>query len=206
MPKVTIPRPGIPVKWYVARNGQRYSYPDLSGMRFGSWTVQSRTRVRYKDGSHWMWVCKCVCGKIRRVFSVSLIGGKTTRCSTCYGKNQRIVPYSQIWSQIQAHARDRNLEVSVTREHAFSLLEQQNYLCALTGLPIKIAESRTAHNVSRDTTASLDRIDSSLGYVEGNIWWVHKEVNIMKHKSSLRRFVQLCHLVASKFPLESLDE
>jgi hypothetical protein len=29
--------------------------------------------------------------------------------------------------------------------------------------------------------ASLDRIDNSLGYVKGNLHWVCKRVNYMKH-------------------------
>lgn len=47
-------------------------------------------------------------------------------------------------------------------------------------------------------TASLDRIDSSRGYVEGNVQWVHKDVNFMKQALSQERFVELCTLVAEK--------
>ena len=42
------------------------------------------------------------------------------------------------------------------------------------------------HNDSK--TASLDRIDSSKGYTEDNIQWVHKDVNQMKMDLPEQRF------------------
>lgn len=40
-------------------------------------------------------------------------------------------------------------------------------------------------------TASLDRIDGARGYVEGNVWWVHKDVNVMKMDLEVDYFVDL---------------
>ena len=45
--------------------------------------------------------------------------------------------------------------------------------------------------------ASLDRIDSSKGYVKDNIQWVHKDVQIMKNKFSEDYFKQICCLVST---------
>jgi len=47
------------------------------------------------------------------------------------------------------------------------------------------------------TTASVDRIDSSIGYVMGNIQWVHKDINKMKSDFSQELFIAWCGLVAS---------
>jgi hypothetical protein len=47
-----------------------------------------------------------------------------------------------------------------------------------------------------ETTASLDRIDSSKGYIEGNLQWVHKDVNIMKMDLSQVEFIDYCVKVA----------
>ena len=44
------------------------------------------------------------------------------------------------------------------------LLKEQSGRCALSGLPI-VAEEKTG-------TASLDRKDSSKGYVPGNVQWL----------------------------------
>lgn len=43
---------------------------------------------------------------------------------------------------------------------------------------------------------SLDRIDSNKGYVEGNVQWVHKDVNMMKQSYSNERFIGICCMIA----------
>jgi hypothetical protein len=45
-------------------------------------------------------------------------------------------------------------------------------------------------------TASADRIDSSRGYVEGNVQWVHKWINLMKLDHSQHDFISYCAAVA----------
>ena len=46
-------------------------------------------------------------------------------------------------------------------------------------------------------TASLDRIDPTKGYIEGNIQWVHKDVNRMKMDFTETRFLELVNLIAN---------
>jgi len=54
------------------------------------------------------------------------------------------------------------------------------------------------------TTASVDRIDSSKGYVTGNIQIVHKTVNYMKHTLTQADFLFFCESITynSKAPTE----
>ncbi len=47
-----------------------------------------------------------------------------------------------------------------------------------------------------ETSASLDRIDSSLGYIEENVQWVHKDVNMMKRIYDNNYFIKMCKLIA----------
>jgi len=46
-------------------------------------------------------------------------------------------------------------------------------------------------------TASLDRIDSSKGYVKGNLQWVHKDINMMKNHYNQKYFIEICKKVAT---------
>jgi hypothetical protein len=46
-----------------------------------------------------------------------------------------------------------------------------------------------------ETTASLDRVDSSKGYIQGNIQWIHKRLNWMKGDMSELEFRQWCKRV-----------
>lgn len=74
-----------------------------------------------------------------------------------------------LWSKIQIHAQDRNINFDLRIQEAWALFVEQKGYCAVTGLPIYFKPAKN--------TASLDRIDSSLGYVLSNVQWVHKEIN-----------------------------
>jgi len=86
----------------------------------------------------------------------------------------------------------RNIEVSITEEEALRKIEQQEYRCALTGVPITFPKSSSA---PERYTASLDRVDSSGAYTAGNIQWVHKDINIMKGALTEPYFIELCRKV-----------
>jgi len=44
-------------------------------------------------------------------------------------------------------------------------------------------------------TASLDRIDSSIGYIKSNIQWVHKRVNLIKSDMDQKDLLYWCSLI-----------
>ena len=53
--------------------------------------------------------------------------------------------------------------------------------------------------IQRINTASLDRINSKKGYVEGNIQWVHKDINMMKHCLETSDFIKWCEKINENF-------
>lgn len=55
---------------------------DLTGQKFGRWTVIERSIPRYnkKGGVEGMWRCVCDCGTQRIVLQASLINGKSKSC------------------------------------------------------------------------------------------------------------------------------
>jgi len=94
------------------------------------------------------------------------------------------------WSNILNNAQARGLEVGVSLREVWDLFKKQGGKCALTGLPIHFPPVG-----ARKGTASLDRIDSRKGYVEGNIQWVDKRVQQMKWDMDQQEFFRLCRLV-----------
>jgi len=92
---------------------------------------------------------------------------------------------------IYHNAKKRNLEFKISIEYIDNLLKKQNFKCALSDLPIYIG-------FDFDITASLDRIDSNIGYLENNVQWVHKHINIMKMGLSEDLFKYLCCKVSEK--------
>lgn len=116
--------------------------------------------------------------------------GKLSKSWTGFGEISK-----DHWSSIKRHALNRNIQFDLSIEYAWKLFLKQNHKCALTGWSLKM------HTPGRDQknatwTASLDRIDNNKGYVEGNVEWVHNDVNLMKRHHTTQRFYELCHAVA----------
>jgi hypothetical protein len=59
---------------------------------------------------------------------------------------------------------------------------------------LKFNSNRKAH----DGNASLDRIDSSLGYIITNVQWIDKEVNYAKQEMTNEQFIKMCKKVTEK--------
>lgn len=102
------------------------------------------------------------------------------------------------WRNIQQAGEAKGLGFDLTLEFLWNLFEKQKGLCALSGLPLRFAcglgePSRQEH---KKRTASLDRIDSSRGYLQGNVQWVHKAINQMKSNRTDEEFIDLCRAVA----------
>ena len=74
-----------------------------------------------------------------------------------------------------------------TEEDAIEVLEKQNYKCTLTGIELTFKPIMTA---------SIDRIENEKGYTKENIQWVHKHINIMKHRYAQEYFINMCHMVS----------
>lgn len=179
--------------------GKCYLGPDLTGQAFGMLTVLSLDKKQGKSNEY-HWICECECGLKSSVNMYSLTSGLTRSCGCLRGrvgdKNPNWKGFQELsghhWRHIQIHAKDRNLSFKVSIKYAWELFEKQDRQCALSGLPIEFGRIRY-----KEQTASLDRIDSSKGYVRGNVQWIHKDVNWMKTKFPQDYFIKLCNLVSS---------
>jgi hypothetical protein len=98
------------------------------------------------------------------------------------------------WSRLKHDASKRELEFDMSIEDGWNLFLKQGRKCALSGVSIKFAKM-TNDYWRRGTTASLDRIDSSVGYVSGNVQWVHKTVNKMKQNIPESELLKWCRLL-----------
>lgn len=100
--------------------------------------------------------------------------------------------FNHTFSKHKRDAAKRNIEFTVSNEYLLCLYLEQCGKCYFSGLNIEFS--------TRDTrpkrTASIDRIDSTKGYIEGNVHWVHKVVNMMKQKLSSEEFVKWCKIIA----------
>jgi hypothetical protein len=92
-----------------------------------------------------------------------------------------------------ARAKARNIPFQITIQQAWNLFVAQKGRCALSGVPIVLNPSTVSAGAN---TASLDRIDSSKGYTQDNLQWVHAQINFMKHSLLEEEFITWCRRVA----------
>lgn len=131
-----------------------------------------------------LWECSCICGnqiEVKASYLKNLV--KTScGCGKKGKKNHNWRGYEDIskryWTSLESCAARRNLPFQISIKYGWDLFLKQKRKCALTGLDLFFIQQ--VFKNQKDQTASLDRIDSNFGYIEGNVQWVHKKVNQMK--------------------------
>lgn len=173
-------------------------FSDVTGQKRGKLTVLECIR-HGKRGKSSLWKCLCDCGK-----ECTFTGRKLNLRKSC---GCMIHDPSKQWNGIhdisgkylyalKCNAKNRKIKFSLKKEYLWELYLQQNKLCKLSNLKIEFV--RNYVDDGENQTASLDRIDSSKGYIKGNVQWVHKIVNRMKWKISEQEFINWCKLVSNR--------
>lgn len=188
-----------PWKWdlkdtsYIPAQSRLSSFVDITGTRFNMLLA----KFPVMSGRQVKWVFECDCGQAALFQSSSVIKGNIASCgcrkkargnaSLAWGGVGEIS--GSMLTSIKRGAVLRNLEYTATPEYMWNLFLKQGRMCALSGIHLDFD--------SRRTTASLDRIDSLKGYIEGNLQWVHKDVNMMKNNYQQTYFIEICTAVAA---------
>ena len=176
--------------------------------RFGRLVVVKEAPRKNKQ-THW--VCRCECGGAKTVSLNNLKNGSTQSCGCLALESARVMGRkgkgvrarnwqgigdisASFWGQVLAGASSRGLEVAVTHQDIWNLFRTQGGKCALTGWALRFDPPGGRGK----GTASLDRIDSSKGYVRGNLQWVHKRIQRMKWKFTQDEFLEACVAVSEK--------
>ena len=182
----------------MARKGQS-KYNHIEGTKIGYYLVKQIT-----DGKA---LVQCECGKERLLdlWYAATSGRKCNDCGNkqCGSTNGYFKGYEGLYGNWIQKLNNRNKSLgyescNFDMKYLWELYLHQDKKCALTGLYIEMKlKDDTAYDGYRQI-ASLDRIDSKLGYCIGNIQWVHKDVNIMKNKFNQDYFLQICKLITTK--------
>ena len=86
----------------------------------------------------------------------------------------------------------KGYQTDLTHNDLVELWRAQDWRCAISGMKMTLKSQRGLNH----DKASLDRIDSALGYVVGNVQWVCVHINRMKSNMTEAAFVHVCHKVA----------
>lgn len=179
-----------------------------AGDKIGQWTILDGPVYIEKPNNKFNkrvtgYICQCICKK-EKILTINCLNG-SNNCG-CIRNNKRFKGFKGLTGTFIGDIlkkKRRNGEVfesNVTPKYLYELLEKQNFRCALSGVPISLYSREDVRidggkgNLS--CTASLDRIDSTKGYIEGNVQWVHKFINIMKWDLGQEEFVYFCRKVS----------
>jgi hypothetical protein len=169
----------------------------LENQKFNRLTAIKKIGKSTSSGN--LWLCKCECGTEVKVRAGNLRSGNVKSCgclmTDTFWKGHEDLSMTH-FNTIKRNAASRGISFEITIEYIWSLFISQEKRCALSGVEIALGSQRK----HIETTASLDRIDSHLGYFTGNVQWVHKDVNRMKMDLAESRFVELCRKIANHHP------
>lgn len=174
---------------------------DLTGQKFGALTVKRMVKKWNRTYAE----CICECGHIVCVKGANLRSGNNTSCGCRTNLSRKLWQgYKGIsgnaWNRIRDCAKAKRnpmkSEFTVTIEYAWELFQKQQGKCALSGLPIYLPTTGMEYHQNKKT-ASFDRIDSTKGYIPGNVQWVHRDINKIKTDFPESRFIELCKAVAT---------
>lgn len=186
---------------------------DLTGKRFGRLIVtEFRGSIRVGSQKKTRWLCICDCGGGKEVYTAHLTKGYTQSCGclkqeTNHARGSKshkfkgvgLIPKSMWDRMVSRHRRsgDPRKEVKISMEYGWELFLKQGGRCALSGVEITFPPT---YKQNKEGTASLDRIDSNRCYEEGNVQWLHKDVNHSKSDLEEGVFLEICRKVAGWGP------
>lgn len=151
-----------------------------------------------KENGRWLRICpSCfsTVSHLRRNYCVnsSLQKQPCKKCSNISNNPSGMVGKVRVawYNSFYKSALSRGYTWEITINNVDKLYKQQNGKCKLTGWDIEWSDHGWNH------TASIDRIDSSLGYTLQNIQLVHKQVNMAKGTLAMDEFISMCKSVSN---------
>lgn len=174
------------------------------GARYNNWTIIDSKPYYFPNDNHKHVKCRCVCGHESITRLDRIINGINKGCPECSwhykNRNKKTVGLlgSAFFFEIKGNANMRGLDFNITMNYLWDLFVKQHGLCALSGLVLTLNDETIDNNKPdrKKVSASVDRIDSSKGYIEGNVQWVHKWVNLMKGAMSDEQFIGVCNVIS----------
>lgn len=162
------------------------------GSKYKHWTVLEGPVYRKSTAYYKV---QCDCGTIAYKLPIELnYQDRDFQCEKCAQReravkttlnNGRVGDLTLTeYTRLRRSAEKRGYSFEVSIEYLWNLFQIQNQICAITG-----------DYISNIKDASLDRIDSSKGYIKGNVQWVTRQANLSKHIMTMEQLCEFCRKV-----------
>lgn len=183
----------------------------IINQRFGKLVIKEKIDRPVGKNYGRIWLrCECDCGGEAIVTWEKIRYDNVRSCSCSKRKRGADSPFWKGCGEISAdflstyrrNAKDKEFHIDL--KYIWALFLKQNRKCAISGVELSFdyQGDRTSWKTkaTNKITASLDRIDSSKGYIKDNVQWVHKRINIMKNDLRDEEFVRWCKIIAANNP------
>lgn len=170
---------------------------DLKGRKIGELTVvgYSHSHVQPSGQKRAMWHVECSCGVSKAMSASSLTHGKTLSCGHVGAEKRakaRLLPDNQaeknyVYLAYRGSALARGIIFDIEKQDFLEIIKMD---CAYCGCgPSNMRKPRSS-NGSPFLYNGIDRIDSDLGYVLGNVTASCQRCNFMKGSLGRNEFIE----------------
>lgn len=174
------------------------NFIDLTGKKFGLWTVLKLGEVREnsKGKKSTFWLCRCACGVERLVFGGSLTYG-SSKCCGCAGDDEsktRTPPtkllegaatFNHIYKSYQYRANTKGLDWQLDIDTFRTLTKSNCFYCGIE----PSSTMRAVRGTSVYVYNGIDRRDNSKGYTVDNSVPCCKMCNLAKKNFTEEEFL-----------------
>lgn len=170
---------------------------DLTGMKFGRLTVLKL--ASRKNGTTWL--CRCLCGRKKAVRARHLKTGVDS-CG-CYTAEKlsvsRRLPHgfsarNRVIDWYRRNAKKKGLCFKLTRERVIELLGGDCFYCGAK--PSSVCARRECFGSFLYN--GIDRLNNSVGYIEGNVVSACWRCNMMKRDLDKDEFIKVVLMIAER--------
>lgn len=181
------------------------NFINLTGKVFSFLTVIEHNLEKSQKRS--FWTCSCECGKTCVVSGDKLCSGRQISCGCQQfagfkANNQEkensdsdIKKINLLWSHYRNSGKNRNIEFNLSREEIKTLVESYCYYCGI----VPSNSMSSCNKKHRFVYQGIDRIDSSKGYITGNVLPCCRPCNTAKGVLHIREFEIWAKRLALKY-------
>lgn len=187
------------------RRPKKYKIEEWKEKHVYSFTITGKTERRKNI---LFWEAMCECGDKNFMRPTDIFNSKKCYCCyTCAQKKLRgvnsphwkgsdNVPHSIIAKIKNTLVRGRTIYFNITVFDLQDVWGKQGGKCSLSGIDLYFSDVLYSKPDKKFGNASVDRIDSSKGYIKSNVQFVDKRINNMKQDLKQDEFIMLCRAIA----------
>jgi hypothetical protein len=123
------------------------------------------------------------------------VGEKSQPKLSAKPRRDEYSPFRRHLISARRRANSANRECTITLEYLKNIWENQGDRCIYTGWLLDNPECTNYDNPLHPKRASLDRIDSGLGYIPGNVQFICAMANYAKRDFPEAAFLEFCQAV-----------